>query len=335
MDDRMSAVDLERTLAAFEDAVAEVDVTSAVAVVDSALAAGADPVALLTDVVGPAQRVVGEKWQRGEWSVAEEHAATAVALSAIETIAREVRRKPAGRGRVVVACAEREWHALAAMMIDCALRSDGWETTLLGASTPALRLSQYLQDLGPDALAVSCSVLGSLPTTRRLIEASRAAGIPVLVGGPALGTDDLRARNLGATAWAADARHAIEVMRTMPAVVPPVDPLPEDATAEQAALESVHGAVIADVMSRWPGEEYELDPDLVKDSVEQLLHAVWAALLTTDRRPISQTAEWVSTLLESRGLPPSAAISLRDELARVLRDYPLASFLFGTASGSS
>ena len=327
----MSAADLGATLTAFQDAVAKVDVTNALGVVDAALADGADPIALLTQVVGPAQRVVGDKWQRGEWSVADEHAATAVAMSATETIARAVRRTPVVRGRVVVACAEREWHALAAMMIDCALRSDGWETTLLGASTPALRLSQYLQDLGPDAVAVSCSVLGSLPTTRRFIEASRAAGIPVLVGGPAFGTDDLRATSLGATAWAADAAHAIEVIRTMPAVVPRAEPLPAAAAAEQAALELAHAALIADLTSRWPGPECDLDPDLVKDSIEQLLHAVWAALLTTDPRPISQTAGWVTALLEFRRLPPALATSLRDELTRALRDYPLASFLFATS----
>ncbi|MGZ0148186.1 cobalamin B12-binding domain-containing protein [Kribbella sp. WER1] len=324
-------MDLAPALTAFQDAVANVDAAGAIAVVDSALGSGADPIALLTDVVGPAQRAVGDRWQRGEWSVAEEHAATAVAMSATESIAREVRRTPTERGRVVVACAEREWHALAAMMIDCALRSDGWDTTLLGASTPALRLSQYLQDLGPDALAVSCSVLGSLPTTRRFIEAARAAGIPVLVGGPAFGTDDLRARSLGATAWAADARQAIAAMRTLPPVVAAAEPLPEDAAAEQAALELAHPALIAELPASWPGPEYALDPSLAKDCVEQLLHAVWAALITTDPRPISQTARWIAALLDFRGLPPTLAPGLRDELARALRDYPLASFLFDTS----
>ncbi|MEU8224018.1 cobalamin-dependent protein [Kribbella sp. NPDC048915] len=327
----MKTIDLAETLTAFQDAVARVDINGALDVVDTALADGADPVALLTEVVGPAQRVVGDKWQRGEWSVADEHAATAVAMAATEAIARAVRRTPVERGRVVVACAEREWHALAAMMIDCALRSDGWSTTLLGASTPALRLSQYLQDLGPDAVAVSCSVLGSLPTTRRFIEASRAAGIPVLVGGPALGTDDLRARSLGATVWAADARHAIEVMRSIPAVVPPADPLPETAAAEQAALELEHSAVVATVTARWRGNGGDLDPDLVKDCVEQLLHAIWAALLTTDPRPITETAEWVSALLEFRGLPADSARALRAELTRSLRDYPLASLLLDSS----
>ena len=103
------------------------------------------------------------------------------------------------------------------------------------------------------------------------------------------------------------------------------------AAAEQAALELAHAALIADLTSRWPGPACDLDPDLVKDSIEQLLHAVWAALLTTDPRPISQTAGWVTALLEFRRLPPALATSLRDELTRALRDYPLASFLFATS----
>jgi hypothetical protein len=56
------------------------------------------------------------------------------------------------------------------VIIDCALRAHGWDTTLLGASTNPMRLNQYLQDLGPEAVAVSCSVLGSLPTCQVLCE---------------------------------------------------------------------------------------------------------------------------------------------------------------------
>ncbi|HEY6577357.1 MAG TPA: cobalamin B12-binding domain-containing protein, partial [Mycobacterium sp.] len=176
------------------------------------LASGAEPVSVLTDVVAEAQREVGNRWQRGEWSVAEEHAATAMAISATKVVAEHVRRIPITRGGVIVACAEREWHALPAMIIDCALRAHGWDTTLLGASTNPMRLNQYLQDLGPEAVAVSCSVLRSLPTCRRFIEASTAAGVPILVGGPAFGPDDVRARALGATAWARDAKGAIAAM---------------------------------------------------------------------------------------------------------------------------
>src|SRR5690242_10210986 len=293
----MTITDLTPALSRFETAVAAVDITAALAVVEEALAAGADPVALLTDVVVAAQRAVGDRWLRGEWSVAKEHAATAVATAATEAVTRQVRRLPITRGRVVVACAEREWHALPAMIIDCALRSDGWDTTLLGASTPAVRLSQYLQDLGPDALAVSCSMLGSLPTARRFIEAASAAGIPVLVGGPAFGADDLRARSLGATAWAPDARGAIHALRDIPPVVSPAAPLPDAPVTEQAALELAHTELLATVTFSWPGDP-GVDEDLARDCVDLLLHAIWAALLTTDPRAISETAWWISALLE-------------------------------------
>ncbi|WP_445169618.1 cobalamin-dependent protein [Mycolicibacterium sp. Dal123E01] len=99
------------------------------------------------------------------------------------------------------------------------LRSHGWDTTVLGAATSPLRLSQHLADRGPDAVAISCSVLGALPTTRRFIEAATAAGVPTLVGGPAFGYDEVRSRVLGATAWAADARSAVAAMESLPAVV--------------------------------------------------------------------------------------------------------------------
>ena len=227
----------------YEDAVDSGDTAAATAIVDEMLTAGAQPVTVLTDVIAAAQRAVGARWQRGEWTVAQEHAATAMAVDATKTVTKHVRRTPPTRGRIIVACAEREWHALPAMIIDCALRGHGWDTTLLGSSTSALRLNQYLHDLGPEAVAVSCSVLGALPTTRRFIEASTAAGVPIVVGGAAFGHDDQRARALGATAWARDAHGAVTAMYGLPAVVSPASPLPADSAGEQAALETRPPAV--------------------------------------------------------------------------------------------
>ncbi|HEY0641468.1 MAG TPA: cobalamin-dependent protein, partial [Pseudonocardiaceae bacterium] len=171
-------------IARFDRALSTVDTEDAVTVVERLLDDGVDPVTVLVDVIAVTQRAVGGRWQRGEWTVAEEHAATAVALSATEAVARHARRVPVTRGRVVVACAAREWHSLPATLVACALRADGWRTTLLGASTPSVRLNQYLHDLGPDAMAVSCSMPGALPATRRFVEAGTAAGVPVVVGGP-------------------------------------------------------------------------------------------------------------------------------------------------------
>jgi methanogenic corrinoid protein MtbC1 len=320
-------------LKSYEDAVASGDIAATTALVDEMLSTGAEPVAVLTDVIAAAQRAVGERWQRGEWTVAQEHAASAMAVAATNTVTRHVRRLPITRGKVVVACSEREWHALPAMIIDCALRAHGWDTTLLGASTSLLRLDQHLQDLGPEAVAVSCSMLGALPASRRFIEASTAAGVPVVVGGSAFGTDGLRARALGATAWARDAQGAVAAMGGLPAVVPPAPPLPPGSTGEQAALERDYRRLIATLRGQWSvtahvsaaGEAPRADVmTAAEDVLEQALHAVSAALLTSDPRPVAETFAWIADLMETRGVAISRVRELGAILAAALRDHPRA-----------
>lgn len=304
----------------------------AVALVERLLAGGVDAVTVLVDVIAVAQREVGRRWQRGEWTVAEEHAATSVAVAATEAVARYAREVPVSRGSVVVACAEREWHELPAMIVGAAARADGWDTTLLGASTPPMRLGQYLQDLGPDATAVSCSVLGALPNTRRFIEASTEAGIPVVVGGPAFGTDSRRADALGATLWAPDARELVAALPGLPTVVPAAPALPAEPAAEQAAIDFGHRELAEQLRQRWPNQRwpsvvFEERPGLAEvaeDVINQALQAVCATLITGDPRVLPETASWVSGLLAARGAPSGEVGALGEELAGTLHDYPLA-----------
>lgn len=329
----------EDPLEDYDAALSRGDTETVTSLVARLLSEGAEPVSVLTDVVAAAQREVGRRWQQGEFTVAQEHAATAAAISATKVVANHVRNVPVTRGSVVVACAEREWHALPAMMIECALRAHGWDTTLLGASTNPLRLNQYLQDLGPEAVAVSCSMLGSLPTCRRFIEATTASGIPILVGGPAFGVDDVRARALGATAWAGDAHGAIAAMDALPAVVAPAASLPSERTAEQAALESDHRRLVAVLRERWSLVAEVTTPDadclhnvmdVADDVLHQILHAVGAALLTGDHRVLPETAWWIDDLLRTRGADSNMMGELMRILSVAMRDYPLAAALVAT-----
>ena len=315
---------------AYDAALASQDGDAAAAVVTTLLLEGTPPVQVLTDVIAVAQRDVGTRWQRGEWTVAEEHAATATSMWATKIVRAHVGRPPATRGRVIVACAEREWHELPAMIIECALRAAGWDTTLLGASTSPLRLNQYLQDLGPEAVAVSCSVLGALPSARRFIEASTASGVPILVGGAAFGPDDLRARALGATAWAPNASGAVAAMDMLPAVVSAVPPLAIDAANELGTLDVDQRTLVERLSARWSLTRV-VEPDqrrvtrgFAAEAVRQVFHAVSAALLTGDPRAVQETAAWIGELLRSRGVSVTFTDELGELLVAALGDYPLA-----------
>jgi methanogenic corrinoid protein MtbC1 len=325
----MLELDEAGVLRRYEQALADGDRSKTVALVADLLDSGTEPLDILIGVIAAAQRGIGERWQRGEWSVAQEHAATAMSMAATEIVARHTAEIPVTRGQIIVTCAEREWHWLPALMICCALRADGWQITPLGPATSPLRFSQYIQDLGPDAVAVSCSVLGALPTTRRFIEASTSAGVPAVVGGAAFGDDGVRAAALGATAWAPDARAAVAAAAGLPVVVSAVGPLPEVAVTELAAMESDHLRLVDQVRRQWVVSASEADTQpavraVARDAVPNTLHAVSAAVLTGDSRTVSETAAWLTALLASRGVDASSALTeLRRVLLATLIDYPL------------
>lgn len=326
--ERAGTRDLAEDVERLDATISRGDADGALGIVDGLVDEGLDPLDVV-DLIAAVQRRVGRRWQDAEWTVAQEHAATAVATSALESLRRTTRGVTADRGRIVIACAEHEWHALPAMLVSAALRSRGWHVTLLGASTPTVRLNRYLQDLGPDITAVSCSVASGLPHSRAFIEASTTAGIPVLAGGAAFGPDARRASALGATAWAPDARAAVEVVEKLPLVVRAAAPLPPEVTVEHSALLSGHRGLVTAVAEGWAPHRVAAaeHQELLRDLVDQALHAVGGALLTGDERLLAETSAWAEAVLAARGHAPESWRELGALLRGALHDYPVASRL--------
>ena len=155
--------------------------------------------------------------------------------------------------------------------------------------------------------------------------------MPIVVGGSAFGHDDQRARALGATAWARDAQGAVTAMSGLPSVVPPASPLPAALAGEQAELELVHRQLVATLRAGWsltgeaPAAGEEPTPAALADAgdvLEQLLHAVSAALLTGDARPVAETFAWTADLMQNRGVDIAQVRELGELLGATLRDYP-------------
>ena len=306
-------------------AVVRHDAAEAVRIVEHLLDGGRTTLDVL-EMIAALQREVGARWERGEWTVTQEHRATGIAALAVEAVAAHVRSAPVTRGRVVVACAEREWHGLAHTLVATALRSDGWDVTALGASSSLHRFGRALRDLDPDVTALSCSLLRSLPSARSFIRASAAAGVPLLAGGAAFGLDASRALRLGATAWAPDARGAVDRL-TRPLVADtdarPTKPGTSAALHEWATLDRTHRVRAEVLRGRWAQRATAPEPVLAGAVVEELLGGVLATLVSDDRTVLTQAVAWCQRILEARGATNDLA-ALRTMIASELRDYPVA-----------
>ncbi|MBV9915952.1 MAG: MerR family transcriptional regulator [Solirubrobacterales bacterium] len=95
---------------------------------------------LLGDVVLPYLHELGERWERGEASVAQEHFASAIVRGRMLGLARDW---GLGVGPVaVLACLPGEQHDIGLIAFGLALRARGWRIVYLGSDTPVRMLEE-------------------------------------------------------------------------------------------------------------------------------------------------------------------------------------------------
>ena len=135
--------------------------------------------AVLADAVLPLLRELGERWERGEASVAKEHFASQLLRGRLLGLARGWDR---GVGpRAVLACAPGEQHDLPLIVFGLALRNHGWRITFLGADTPVDTIAKTAAALQPAAVVVSATQAGTLEASAD--ELASARGLPLWVAG--------------------------------------------------------------------------------------------------------------------------------------------------------
>ena len=147
-----AAAELDAALSIFDEA-------SAQAVLDR-LFGSLSIDAALREVVVPFLHELGERWQRGEVSIAQEHFASNVVRGRLMAMARGWGR---GSGPLaVLACAEDEQHDIPLLLFGLLLRTYGWRVGYLGADTPLPSLVQAVRELHPSAVVVSGTAAGVL-----------------------------------------------------------------------------------------------------------------------------------------------------------------------------
>jgi DNA-binding transcriptional MerR regulator len=109
--------------------------------------------ALLSEVVVPYLQELGERWERGEVSVAQEHFASSVVRGRLLGLARGW---GLGRGpTAVLACLPGEQHDLGLIAFGLALRSRGWRIVYLGPDSPIDTVAEVRRRIEPDLVVLS------------------------------------------------------------------------------------------------------------------------------------------------------------------------------------
>jgi methanogenic corrinoid protein MtbC1 len=305
------------------------------------------PSAVVTDLLAPAQREVGDRWHAGRYTVAQEHLASAVVDDVLGLLAPHTFHDTDREHTLALVCAEGEWHATPARMAALLARDAGWQVQFLGASTPADHLRTTLEVLQPQALAVSCTLPLALPGVPTLVDVADHLDVPVVVGGRAFDPEGRRGGHLGAHGSFTDvteALHAVDVWLDAPPTRPPVTP-DQDVAAQRALLDARRPAIV-DAAYRHLETRLPMMADFddrrrhhTRQDLDYLLRFADVALFAGDPRIFDEFVAWLGQLLAVRGVPPPVLAAtleavdacLEDDLPSVHELLTLAAFVTADA----
>ncbi len=143
------------------------------------------------DVLFPTLLRVGEHWEAGELSPAQEHFLSELVRTEIAAALAGIEAVPSGEGEaslVLLACAPGEHHDLGLLALCLLLAEAGVRTCYLGANVPVEALVSASRDTGAAAVCLSATVPTAVPELGQAARALlRTRPAPrVFVGGPAV-----------------------------------------------------------------------------------------------------------------------------------------------------
>ena len=155
--------------------------------------------ALLRDLLLPYLQDLGERWEAGTATVAQEHFASNVIRGRLLGLARGWGQ---GAGPMaILACPPAEQHDLALIAFGLALRARGWRIAYLGPDTPLGTLRDTAEALAPSIVVVSATTARHLSRVKDEL-AALAETVPLALAGA--GPTPALAESLGARLFSQD-----------------------------------------------------------------------------------------------------------------------------------
>ncbi len=197
---------------AMAEALADLDSEELGRLVREALQVGVGVERILREGFGEGMRLVGERYERGEYFLAELVMAGVTMSEAMEPVRPFLNNVEVGYvGKVVIGTVEGDLHDIGKNIVVTMLRSAGFEVVDIGVDVSTAKFVESVKEEQPDIVCMSTLLSVTMPNIEVVVRAFEAAGlrgkVKVLVGGRCLSPEI--ARGFGADAFGLDAWDAV------------------------------------------------------------------------------------------------------------------------------
>jgi len=172
---------------------------------------------LISEVILPASKVVGDRYEHGEFFLSEliQYGDTleSIMVPIMDHLKKEIGDKREERvGRILLATVKGDLHDIGKNIVRLFLEGNGFEVDDLGVDVPASEIIDKAVNTDADVIALSCLMSVTRDGVKEVIEELNKRGLrsnfAVLVGGRS--TNEKWAKQIGADKWAPDAIKAVE-----------------------------------------------------------------------------------------------------------------------------
>ncbi len=182
--------------------------------VSEAIRDGTDIKAILTEGLSEGMKVVGERYETGEYFIPDMLAAAEAVTTAMEIMEPHLVKagvKP--KGKMVLATVQGDLHDIGKNIVALILRGAGFEVIDLGCDVPSGRIVTSVQKEGANLVGLSALLTTTMRVMKEVVDKLEEAGlrsqVKVLIGGAP--TSPEFARDIGADAHGKDAFQAVEI----------------------------------------------------------------------------------------------------------------------------
>ena len=203
-------------LHALHQAILTGNADAAKTLTQEALTDGAEPLALVQEVMMPAMDEVGKKFEANEYFVPELLLAARAMKACLELIRPLLAAggiEPVGK--IVIGTVKGDLHDIGKNLVAAMLEGGGYEVTDLGVNVDPAKFVRAIKEKGAGIVALSALLTTTMPAIKTTIDAIRTAGlrdsVKIMVGGAPV--TEAYAREVGADGYSPNAAGSVMLAR--------------------------------------------------------------------------------------------------------------------------
>ncbi len=188
------------------------------ALVEKAIAEGADLDDLINNALIAAMDVVGQRFASSEIFVPEMLVSAMTMKKGLEIIKPLLKEAESqSKGKVVLCTVKGDLHDIGKNLVGMMLEGAGLEVIDLGVDSTVDMVIARVKEMQPDVLGLSALLTTTMPEMEKVIETLKTEGmrdrVKVMIGGAPVGADF--AAKIGADAYGEDAAEAVTIVRDL------------------------------------------------------------------------------------------------------------------------